>query len=546
MSAADQKTDVLIVGGGLAGIVTALDLLDAGKKVLIVDRDKPANLGGLAKWAFGGMFFVNTPEQRRARIRDSVDLAWADWLSYAEFLPEEKWGPKWANQYIHLATPHSYRWLRDRGFRFFPIVNWAERGLFKPGNSVPRFHMIWGTGWGLMEGLVRQLRNHPKAKNLQILCEHRVQHLLTDQGCVTGVRGIRETDESPFRIAAEQTVVATGGINGSIERVKENWYPSWGSPPDTILNGAHPFAVGDLHDATLQVNGHVVNLDKQWNYAAGIRHYAPRKPDHGLSLVPCKSALWLNYAGKRMGPMPLITAYDTRYLVERICQEPRKYSWQILNYTIAKKEFAISGSEHNDLFREKKFVQFVWQTLVTGNTKLVDKIIDRCEDVIVADSVEELVRKMNALNGDEAVRLDNVREAINAYDAQIERGPRFFNDEQLRRIAHARRYRGDRSRTCKFQKIDDPKARPLIAIREFILSRKSLGGIQTDLNSRVLSRPDPQGQQHPIPGLFAVGEAAGFGGGGMHGHRSLEGTFLGGCIISARVAAAAIQEKTLE
>lgn len=546
MSATIYQTDVLIVGGGLAGIVTALDLLDYGKKVLIVDRDTEPNLGGLAKWAFGGMFFVNTREQKRSGIQDNIDLALSDWYSYADFLPDEKWGRNWAEQYVNLCTPHAYRWLKERDFSFFPIVNWAERGLLKPGNSVPRFHMIWGTGWGLIEGLVKRLHHHSNANNLQLLFGHRVDELLAEQGHVSGVTGTQETDGTPFQITAEQTVVATGGINGSIERVKENWYPAWGDPPATILNGAHPYAIGDLHDATQRINGNIVNLDKQWNYAAGIRHYAPRKKDHGLSLVPCKSALWLNYQGKRMGPTPLVTAYDTRYLVERICQEPKKYSWQVLNYAIAKKEFAISGSEHNDHVRNKKFLKFVWQTLVTGNTKLVDKIIDRCEDVVIAYSLDELVDKMNSLTGENDVRKKYVAEAVGKYDAQIDRGPKFYNDEQLRLIAHARRYRGDRSRTCKFQKINDPGARPLIAIREFILSRKSLGGIQTDLQSRVLSKPDAAAQQAAIPGLYAVGEAAGFGGGGMHGHRSLEGTFLGGCIISGRVAAAAINNKTLE
>jgi len=545
MAKSELRTDVLIVGGGIAGITAALDLLDAGRSVTIIDRDTEDNFGGLAKWAFGGMFFVDTKEQRRTGIRDSVDLALRDWYSYAEFTDDETWGRKWADQYVHLCTPHSYRWLKDKGFSFFPVVNWTERGLLKPGNSVPRFHMIWGTGWALMQDLITQLRDHPSANKLQLIFQARVQELILTNQQVTGVRGTYEHSGTAFSVTSEQTIIATGGINGNIELVKANWYKPWGSPPETLLNGAHPFALGDLHDATQQANGNVVNLDKQWNYAAGIRHYQPRKKDHGLSLVPCKSALWLNYRGERMGPMPLITAYDTRYLVERICQEPVKYSWQVLNYTIAKKEFAISGSEHNDLIRDKKFLAFVYQTLVTGNTKLVDKIIDRCEDVVIARSVDELVAKMNALTGENQVEGKLVHDAIRQYDAHIDRGPALFNDEQLRRIAHARRYRGDRSRTCKFQKIDDPKARPLIAIREFLLSRKSLGGIQTNLDSQVLSQPDTTGKQNPIPGLYAVGEAAGFGGGGMHGHRSLEGTFLGGCIISARVAAAAILGKKL-
>ncbi|MEO1515057.1 MAG: FAD-binding dehydrogenase [Bacteroidota bacterium] len=546
MNPIKYQADIIIAGGGLSGIVTALELLDSGKKILMIDRDTADNFGGLSKWAFGGMFFVNSKHQRRAGIRDSVDLALKDWFSFAEFEEDEYWGKKWAEQYIHLCTPHSYEWLRKRGQDFFPVINWVERGLHRPGNSVPRFHMAWGTGWGLTHLLIEQLKKHPKAANLQNLFGHRVTDILLEQGSIKGVSGKLEGSEQAFEARADVVVVATGGINGSLEKVKANWYASWGKPPEVILNGAHKYALGDLHEATEAIRGEVSNLDKQWNYAAGIRHYEPRKKEHGLSLVPCKSALWMNYQGKRFGPVPLITAFDTRFLVEQICQEPIKYSWQVLNYKIACKEFAISGSEHNGLIRDKKFLRFVYKTLVKGSRELVDKIIDRCEDVVVANSLEELTDKMNALTGENHVRLDYLREGISAYDAQIERGPAFHNDDQLRRIAHARRYRGDKVRTCKFQKIDDPSARPLIAIREFILSRKSLGGIQTNLSSQVLSKAVPGEDQQAIPGLYAVGEAAGFGGGGLHGHRSLEGTFLGACVITARVAAYDILGKTLE
>ncbi len=539
------QADCVIVGGGLAGICTALELLDAGKKVLIIDRDKPKNFGGLARWAFGGMFFVNSPHQRRAGIKDNIELAINDWFSYAEFAENEVWGKKWAEQYIHLCTDHSYHWLRDKGLNFFPVINWAERGLFQPGNSVPRFHIAWGTGWGLMETLVQQINGHPKSGNLKVIFEHRVLDIIVENSVVKGVRGVKEVEGQPFAAMAEVVVVATGGINGSIEKVKANWPQQWGAPPQTILNGAHKYAIGDLHEATKRIDGNIVNLDKQWNYAAGIRHYAPRKKDHGLSLVPCKSALWLNYQGKRIGPVPLVTAYDTRYLIERICQEEQKYSWQVLNMSIAKKEFAISGAEHNPLIRDKKFVSFILQTLFSGNRKLVQQMIDNCEDVVIGNSLEELKDKMNAVTGENHVTLDHLRAAIEPYDAQIDKGKAFHNDEQLRRIAHARQYRGDRARTCKFQKINDPNAYPLIAIREFIISRKSLGGIQTDLSCRVLTTPDNNGAQQALEGLYAVGEAAGFGGGGMHGIRSLEGTFLGGCVITGRVAGRAILGKTL-
>jgi len=546
MPSSTYQADIIIVGGGLAGIVTALELLDTGKKILIIDRDIEDSFGGLAKWAFGGMFFVNSKHQRRVGIQDSIDLAMKDWFSFAEFEEDEKWGKKWAEQYIHLCTPHSYDWLKSKGLGFFPVLNWVERGLYKPGNSVPRFHMVLGTGWELTYALIRQLKAHPNYKNISLQFEHRVLEIIEENGSVVGVRGKLENGEEEFEAKGEITVIATGGINGSIEKVKANWHKDFGTPPKTILNGAHQYALGDLHDATKNIKGSVVNLDKQWNYAAGIRHYNPKKERHGLSLVPCKSALWMNYEGRRMGPMPLITAYDTRYLVERICEEPVKYSWQILNMKIAKKEFAISGSEHNELMRDKKVLRFVLKTALVGNGKLVNKIIDNCEDVVIGNSLEELVEKMNDISEEKSVKLKYMKEAIQNYDAQIDRGKNYHNDEQLRRIAHARQYRGDKVRTSKFQKILDSKAMPLIAIKEYILSRKSLGGIQTNLESQVLSQSDINGNQQVISGLYAIGEAAGFGGGGMHGHRSLEGTFLGGCVISARVAAASIKGQKLE
>ena len=540
------QADIIIVGGGIAGIITAYELLQSGQKVLLIDRDTEANFGGLAKWAFGGMFFVNSKHQKKAGIKDSVSLALRDWHSFAQYGENESWGPKWAEQYIHLCTPHGYDWLKKKGIGFFPVLNWVERGLYEPGNSVPRFHMVWGTGWELTYGMIRHLKGHPRAENLALKFGHRVLEVTTSGKRITGVRGAIEGSGEEFEAKADVVVVASGGINGSIERVKKHWHKDFGNPPEVILNGAHQYAIGDLHDAVGNIKGNITFLDRQWNYAAGIRHYAPRKADHGLSLVPCKSALWLNYQGKRFGPMPLVTAYDTRYLVERICEEPVKYSWQILNRKIADKEFAISGSEHNELFRDKKFVKFVLQTLLSGNKKLVDKVIDKCEDVIVAYSIDELVEKMNALTGDDHVKKEYVEDAINIYDAHIERGPKLHNDEQIRRIEYARQYRGDKARTAKFQKINEASAMPLIAIREFILSRKSLGGIQTNLDGNVMTKPDSNGIQHAIDGLYAVGEAAGFGGGGIHGHRSLEGTFLGGCVITARVTANAILGKKLQ
>ncbi|HKK77601.1 MAG TPA: FAD-binding dehydrogenase [Saprospiraceae bacterium] len=543
----EHQSEVIIVGGGIAGIIAAYELIEAGHRVLLIDRDKEKNLGGLAKWAFGGMFFVDSNLQRKRGIKDSIDLAMKDWWSFAEFDEGEYWGKKWAEQYIHLCTPHGYDWMRDKGFSFFPALNWVERGTKeRRGNSVARFHMVYGTGWELTYRMIRLLQQHNKTHLLSYLFEHRVEELLTENEEVVGVRGQNEATGQPFLAKAERTIVATGGINGSIEKVKEHWdRKAFGTPPETILNGAHPYAIGDLHQATEAIAGHVVNLEKQWNYAAGIHHPNPPFQNHALSLVPCKSAIWLNYRGERIGPRPLVTATDTRWLVEQICQEEKKYSWQVLNKTIALKELAISGSESNPLMRDKKFLKFIWQTLVTGNKKLVAQAMREFPDVVVANTMEELVEKMNDLQGNQDIKLDRLRDAIRQYDEQVALGPEATQDWQLQFIHQVRQFTSDKLRTCNFQSIMDPKAMPLIAIREFVLSRKSLGGIQTDLEGRVLTRPNATGKQNPIPNLYAIGEAAGFGGGGMHGRRSLEGTFLGGCLITARVAAASIKGKTL-
>ncbi|MBI5260395.1 MAG: FAD-binding dehydrogenase [Bradyrhizobium sp.] len=533
----DYRSDVLIVGGGIAGIAAALDLLDGGKSVLMLDRDEASAFGGLARESFGGMFFVDSPEQRRQGIRDSKDLALADWCSFAEFSPDDRWPRAWAEAYVERCTADVYRWVRRYGVSFLPVVNWVERGEFRPGNSVPRFHIAWGTGKGIAEALIGALRAHPNAGRLTLHFNHRVEQLTSRAGRVSGATGVDEKTGAAFEAEAEQVVIAAGGINGDLDRVRQNWHRDWGTPPKELLNGSHRFADGRLHVAAAAVGGVLTHLDKMWNYAAGVHHPRPRKPHHGLSLVPPRSALWLNWRGMRMGPQPLVSGFDTRRLVTDICAQERPYSWQLMNRKIALKELAISGAEFNPSIREKNKLGFV-RDILLGNRWLVNEMLDNCEDFVTASSLPELVDKMNALQGDSAVDLGAVEDAVGRYDATIARGESLMNDEQLRRIAYLRRYRGDRIRLCKFQPINDPKALPLIAVREFIISRKSLGGIKTDLASRVL---DSAGQ--PIAGLYAVGEAAGFGGGGMHGLRALEGTFLGGCILSGRIAATAIDGK---
>jgi predicted oxidoreductase len=376
------------------------------------------------------------------------------------------------------------------------------------------------------------------------------------------VEGTNDTTGEPFTARGETVVIAAGGICGDVERLKENWYGPWGDPPDTVLNGSHKYADGTMHDAAADVGANVTHMDKQWLYAAGVQHPDPEgKPYDALSIVPPKSALWVNHRGERIGPNPLVSGYDTRYLVQKICEQEKQYSWQVMNWTIAAKELAVSGSEFNDAIRDKRPVAFL-RKILQGSDDVIRRLADTCPDVVVADTLDELVAKMNAATGSDDVDLQALEGAIRRYDQQIARGSKFHNDEQLRRIAHLRQYRGDRVRTCNFQPILDRSARPLVAIREFILSRKTLGGVQTDLDGRVLAPPGGDGSldngsldngsldngspeeradaQSPIPGLYAVGEAAGFGGGGVHGLRSLEGTFLGTSILSGRLAGKAI------
>ena len=530
--------EVIVIGCGIAGICAALELLDAGRRVLLLDRDAAENFGGLAKESFGGIFLVDTPEQRRAGIRDTPQLALADWCAFGELDPVDRWPNAWAEAYTHRCHDDVGLWLRARGVGFLPAPHWVERGLFTPGNSVPRFHIVWGTGRELALRLIAALDAHPRRQNLEIRFGQRVEELLVANGRVTGCRGVGEADGLAFEHAAGAVIAAAGGFNGNLERVRRHWHRDWRKPPPVILNGSHRYADGRLHDAVSAAGGSLTHLDKMWNYAAGIRHPRPRKPDHGLSIVPPRSALWLDRSGRRIGPMPLVTGFDTRDLVAQVCATERQYSWQLMNKAIAIKELAVSGAEHNPSIREKKKLAFL-RDLLFGNAWLYEELTHGYEDVVTGRDLPELVAKMNALQGDDAVKLEHVKSAAEAYDAQIARGQTFHNDEQLRRIAYVRHWKGDRLRTCKFQPILDPKAGPLLAIREFIISRKSLGGIQTDLQCRVLGATG-----EAVPGLYAAGEAAVFGGGGMHGLRALEGSFLGGCILSGRLAGQAAATET--
>lgn len=529
------ESDVLVIGGGLAGIAAAIELLGAGQRVLLIDRAPGDELGGLAKESFGGILFVDTPEQRRHRIHDTPDIALRDWLSFGEFGRDaraERWPRAWAEAYVN-ESAETYRWLRGWGLSFLPMPLWVERGLEGNGNSVPRWHVTWGTGQELAVRLASALQSHPRRERLAMAFDRRVESLIEEGGHIVGARGVGERDGVAFEARAGRVVVAAGGINGNLERVRRHWHRDWRTAPEVILNGAHRFADGRLHDAAEAKGARIANLDRMWNYAAGVHHWKPRKPGHGLSLVPPRSALWLNARGERIGPQPMVSGFDTRALVTQVCAQQPQHSWQVLNRGIALKELAVSGAEFNPSIRDKSMLRFL-RDIAFGNRWVVDQLVQNCADFVTAKTLPELVHRMNALNGGIAVGLAAVQETVERYDAELARGAA-STDPQVQRLAQLRQWRGDRVRTSNFRRIMDPSAMPLIAIREFIISRKSLGGIETDLDSRAL---DTSGQ--PIPGLFAIGECAGFGGGGANGLRGLEGTFLGGCIHTARRAAAAI------
>ena len=537
--------DVAIIGGGLAGISAALELLGHDLKIVLIDRDSERNLGGLATKSLGGMTLVNTPVQRLNRIQDSPEIALRDWHSFAQFADDDIWPRKWAELYVNRSVDDIYNWLKPKGIKFFPIPHWVERGEFGDGNSLPRYHIIWGTGQHLMHTLIKELKCHPKANSLTCLFDHKVETLVLQNHTISGVQGTHQETRKPFEIEAPVVLVASGGINGDINRVKREWDQSWGEPPEHILNGAHQYADGTVHDAVKKIDGNITHLHQMWNYAAGIHHPAPEVANEGLSLIPPKSALWLDATGKRFGPLPLVTGFDTHLICKRIAQDPYGYSWQVMNWKIALKEIAVSGADSNPAFRDRQIIQLA-RDIFLGNHKLLEYLAGECEDVVIADSLEELVDKMNHLNSNSPTKcrgivdLDTIRQSIGRYDEQVDLGMEFHNDDQLRRIAQVRNWRGDRSRTCKFEKIMQKKSMPLVAFREFIVSRKSMGGIQTDLESRVLSLGG-----EPIPGLYAAGEAAGFGGGGISGLKSLEGTFISNCILNARMAVRSIAGRPL-
>lgn len=551
-----MDADVIIIGAGLAGLVASAELARAGKSVIIVEQENAANLGGQAFWSFGGIFLVDSPMQRRLGVKDSLDLAWQDWQGSAGWdrldgpHPEDEWAQKWGRAYVEFAAGEKRSWLQQQGVKFTPVVGWAERGSFTAGghgNSVPRFHVPWGTGTGISDPFADRAR---EADAVNLRFRHRVDGLVFTDGAVTGVRGaILAPDDAPrgvsssrevvdaFELSAQAVVIASGGIGGDHERVRRWWPERLGTPPRTMVTGVPAHVDGRMLDIAADQGVRLVNRDRMWHYTEGLQNWNPVWPGHGIRILPGPSSMWLDARGRRL-PAPGLPGYDTLGTLKLLRTTPdlvdHDYSWFVLDQTIVKKEFALSGSEQNPDITNRDLALLLRTRLGRAAPGPVEDFKEHGADFVVADTLTELVRGMNALTGDDLIDEESLREQIVARDREVVNP--YSKDAQTIGIQNSRRFRGDRLfRTVPAHAILDPRHGPLIAVRLWIVTRKTLGGIQTDLDGRAL---DADGM--PIPGLYAAGEAAGFGGGGAHGYNALEGTFLGGCLFIGRTVGRAL------
>jgi predicted oxidoreductase len=541
-----EDADVIVVGAGLAGLVAATEIADTGKRVIVVEQEGEQSLGGQAFWSLGGLFLVDTPEQRRLGIKDSYDLALQDWMGSADFnRDEDHWPRRWAEAYVAFAAGEKRGWLRAMGHRIFPVVGWAERGGYDAmshGNSVPRFHVSWGTGPGVVEPFERRARAAQAAGRLSFAFRHRVDALTSTNGTIDGVRGavlepttVARGESSSrkvvrdFSLKAQAVIVASGGIGGNHDLVRQNWPQRLGVPPKHMISGVPEHVDGRMIGITEAAGGRLINRDRMWHYVEGIRNWNPIWPKHGIRILPGPSSMWFDATGKRL-PSPLFPGSDTLGQLEYIMKTGYDYSWFVLTQSIIKKEFALSGSEQNPDLTGKSWRMTLKRATNKGAPAPVEAFKTHGADFIVRDNLAALVDAMNALSGDNLLQLDHIQHQIEARDREMANA--YAKDTQVINIHNARRYIGDKLiRTAKPHRILDPAHGPLIAVKLNILTRKTLGGFETDLDARVFG-----GDGNVIPGLYAVGEAAGFGGGGMHGYRALEGTFLGGCLFSGRNA----------
>jgi predicted oxidoreductase len=545
-ASSSSETDVVVVGAGLAGLVATAELADAGKRVILLEQEPEASLGGQAWWSFGGLFLIDSPEQRRLRVHDSLELARQDWFGTAGFdRASDHWPRLWAEAYLQFAAGEKRAWLKDQGIGFFPVVGWAERGGYTAtghGNSVPRFHIVWGTGPGVVEPFARRVRAAVEAGRVELRFRHRVSELVVTGGNVTGVRGAvlessgvargeasSRTGIGDFAITAQAVVVTAGGIGGNHELVRRNWPARLGPAPRRLLSGVPAHVDGRMLEATEAAGASVVNSDRMWHYTEGIANHSPVWAQHGIRILPGPSSMWLDATGKRL-PVPLFPGFDTLGTLAHIGTTGYEHTWFVATHKIVEKEFALSGSEQNPDLTGKDMKLLLGRARA-GVAAPVQAFLDRGADFVVAPTLPELVAGMNRITGGSPeLDLAQIEREIVARDREIAHP--FTKDLQITAIRGARNYLGDKLiRVAPPHRILDPEAGPLVAVRLNLITRKTLGGLETDLSGRVLR---PGGAV--FPGLYAAGEIAGFGGGGMHGYRSLEGTFLGGCLFSGRVA----------
>lgn len=543
-----DQADVIIVGGGLAGLVAAAELGDRGKRVILLDQEPESFLGGQAFWSLGGLLMIDTPEQRRMGIRDNRDLALQDWMGSAQFdRPEDHWPRKVAEAYVDFAAGEMRPWLHAMGMRWFPIVGWAERGgsyANSHGNSVPRFHLTWGTGPGTMAPFEARVREHAKNGLIDLRFRHQVDEILTENGVAKGVAGSllapdtaergQKTNRNVtgnFEVHAPSILISSGGIGGNFDLVRKAWpRDRLGEPPQKMVAGVPAHVDGRMIAISETAGGHIINGDRMWHYTEGVSNWDPIWPNHGIRILPGPSSMWFDAKGNRFAP-PALPGFDTLSTLKAIMDTAYEYSWFILTQKIIEKEFALSGSEQNPDITSRKWSEVLRGRLMSkGAPAPVEAFKEKGEDFVVANDLPTLVAGMNKLTGDDLLDYDSLHAQIAARDAQTDN--QFTKDAQLAAIHAARNYRGDRlMRAVKPHRFLDPANGPLIAVRLNILTRKTLGGLHTNLDGQMLGA---DGQ--PLPGLFAAGEVAGFGGGGYHGYNALEGTFLGGCIFSGRNA----------
>lgn len=538
------RADAIVVGAGLAGLVATVELAARGKRVIVLDQEGEQSLGGQAFWSLGGLFMVDTPEQRRLRIRDSHALARADWMGSAQFDgPQDDWPRRTAEAYLDFAAGEMRAWLHGLGMRWFPVVGWAERGgalADGHGNSVPRFHITWGTGPGVLAPFIARARAYAEQGLLTFAFRHRATEILKQGGRIAGVAGeVLEPTETlsgqpsnrtvagHFEHKADAVIVTSGGIGGDLERVRRQWPTArLGPAPRRMVAGVPAHVDGAMIDTTAAAGAALINTDRMWHYTEGLRNWNPIWPNHGIRILPGPSSMWFDATGQRM-EASCLPGFDTLATLKRILATGHDYSWFILTQAIIRKEFALSGSEQNPDLTEGGW-RSVLAARLGGRGKApapVEAFKEHGADFVVADDLETLVTGMNRLADHP---LDPAH--IEARDAQLDNP--FAKDAQILALRQTRSYLGDRLiRTARPHRILDPSKSPLIAVKLHILTRKTLGGIHTNLAGAVLDTQD-----QPIDGLFAAGECAGFGGGGYHGHNALEGTFLGGCLFSGRNA----------